>query len=207
MERQFLFLIGVGVGLFIGTPVGPVGVLGISRLLTRSRSAGFVSGLGGATADFVFALAALYGLEFMERVLIHRQNLIRVAAASFLLVLGTRFLRTVPRSREEAPTGRGILECYGSTLLVALSNPMVILSMTAIFASLGLAGSADDHRSILRVAAGVFTGAALWWALLVLLSLFHHLTFTDRTQRLIYRTAGLLMILFAVVVLASLTVW
>jgi len=50
MDIPILFK-GVLLGFSIAAPVGPIGVLCIRRTLADGRAAGFVSGLGAATAD------------------------------------------------------------------------------------------------------------------------------------------------------------
>jgi threonine/homoserine/homoserine lactone efflux protein len=52
------FLKGLIVGLSIAAPVGPIGILCIRRTLAHGRAAGFVSGLGAATADAMYGAAA-----------------------------------------------------------------------------------------------------------------------------------------------------
>ena len=45
------FVKGIVVGIVIAVPVGPVGVMCIRRTVFEGKLAGFVSGLGAATAD------------------------------------------------------------------------------------------------------------------------------------------------------------
>ena len=48
---------GIVVGIVIAVPVGPVGVMCIRRTVFEGKLAGFVSGLGAATADAVSTLS------------------------------------------------------------------------------------------------------------------------------------------------------
>src|SRR5580765_1435865 len=57
---------GVLVGIIIAVPAGPVGVLCIRRTFFHGRLAGFVSGLGAASADAVFGIIAGFGLTFVS---------------------------------------------------------------------------------------------------------------------------------------------
>jgi threonine/homoserine/homoserine lactone efflux protein len=51
---------GLLLGFSIALPVGPIGVLCIRRTLTQGQMAGFLSGLGAATADAIYgSIAAL----------------------------------------------------------------------------------------------------------------------------------------------------
>ena len=51
---------GILIGLVASIPLGPIGLLCIQRTLSKSHRSGFVSGLGAATADSMFATVALF---------------------------------------------------------------------------------------------------------------------------------------------------
>ena len=57
-----LVLRGIMLGVAIAAPVGPIGLLCIRRTLAYGWRAGFVSGLGAATADTFYGLLAAFGL-------------------------------------------------------------------------------------------------------------------------------------------------
>ena len=53
---------GMGLGLAIAAPVGPIGLLCIRRSLTQGQLMGLVTGLGAATADGLYGCMAGFGL-------------------------------------------------------------------------------------------------------------------------------------------------
>jgi threonine/homoserine/homoserine lactone efflux protein len=56
------FARGFAIGVAIAAPVGPIGLLCIRRTLANGRLAGFVSGMGAATADACYgAVGSLAG--------------------------------------------------------------------------------------------------------------------------------------------------
>ena len=55
---------------------------------------------------------------------------------------------------------------YASTLFLTLTNPMTLLSFTAIIAGLGLAITTGDAGSAASLILGVFVGSAMWWLIL-----------------------------------------
>ena len=57
-----VFLKGIVIGLLASIPLGPIGVMCIQRTLSKSQRSGFVSGLGAASADTLFATVALFSL-------------------------------------------------------------------------------------------------------------------------------------------------
>lgn len=174
------FLKGLIVGLSLAAPVGPIGILCIRRTLANGRAAGFVSGLGAATADAMYGAAAGFGLTAVAGVLVGGQQWLRLVGGLFLLSLGIRTWRRAGQSGSPSivsDTSRGLLGAYASTLALTLTNPMTILSFAAIFAGLGIASGAR-YASAAALVAGVFSGSALWWLTLstVVGVLQHHLS-------------------------------
>jgi threonine/homoserine/homoserine lactone efflux protein len=174
-----VFLRGFIIGFSIAAPVGPIGLLCIRRSLADGRAAGFVSGLGAATADAAYGFVAAFGLTAISSALVAQQLWLRIVGGLFLCYLGARTLATPPASAAGAAAAagaraarQGLLWAYASTLFLTLTNPMTILSFAAIFAGLGLVGSAPDHGSAADYAsatlmvAGVFLGSAAWWLVL-----------------------------------------
>ncbi len=79
-----LFLQGVQLGFSIAAPVGPIGLLCIRRTLAEGRLAGFVSGLGAATADAAYGSVAAFGLSFASDILVSQSRWLRLAGGLFL---------------------------------------------------------------------------------------------------------------------------
>src|SRR5207237_9184292 len=91
-----LLLKGVLVGIIIAIPAGPVGVICIRRTIFHGRLAGFISGLGAATADAVFGIIAGFGLTFIADLLLDYQAWLRPGGAGFLLAIGITTLLSDP---------------------------------------------------------------------------------------------------------------
>jgi threonine/homoserine/homoserine lactone efflux protein len=156
---------GLIIGFSIAAPVGPIGVLCIRRTLADGRAAGFISGLGAATADAIYGSIAAFGLTFISRVLMGQQVWLRVIGGAFLLYLGVRTAMARPVEQAAGAGSIGRLGAYATTLFLTLTNPMTILSFAAIFAGLGL-GQAADYASAGVLVSGVFLGSAAWWLIL-----------------------------------------
>ncbi|MBI5571792.1 MAG: LysE family transporter [Desulfomonile tiedjei] len=160
---SMLFPKGIIIGLSIAAPVGPVGLLCISRTLARGRVAGLVSGLGAATADGMYGILAGLGVAYVSDYLIGHQVLLRLVGGLLLICLGLRRFFAKPDLREEANNGSGLVGYYVSTFFLTLTNPLTVLMFAAVFAALGLQGSAGDYTALLALIGGVFSGSALWW--------------------------------------------
>lgn len=159
-----LLLRGVVLGLAVAAPVGPIGVLCIRRSLAEGRTAGFVVGLGAATADAVYGAVAGFGLTIVSSFLVDQREWLRLVGGIFLCYLGLRTL--VARPAEKAAgggRGGGLIGAYGSTFFLTLTNPTTILSFAAIFAAVSVKTEAS---TVVPLIVGVFLGSASWWLLL-----------------------------------------
>jgi len=155
-------------GAAIAAPLGPVGLLCIHRGILSGRAAAFLSGLGAATAHGTYALAAALGLSFVTGTVFPHRHLLRAAAGLFLCILGARILISRPADRPAEPVGHGLSGAYASTLLLALSSPVTMVTIAAVFSGAGLPGPGGGTAAALLLASGVFLGSAFWWLLLSL---------------------------------------
>ena len=64
MVLEFLIK-GVIIGFTASVPLGPIGVLCIQKTINKGRMSGFVSGLGAAASDTIYAIIAGFGLTFV----------------------------------------------------------------------------------------------------------------------------------------------
>ncbi len=165
MDITFL-LKGFVIGFSIAAPVGPIGVLCIRRTLAEGRLSGIASGLGAATADAVYGCIAVLGLTFISNILIDQQVWLRLTGGLFLCYLGIKTSMAKPAKRAALAKGNGLVGAYASTFFLTLTNPMTILSFTAIIAGLGLASTGRNFTSAGALVLGVFIGSSLWWLIL-----------------------------------------
>ncbi len=164
---EFWYLLqGVGLGLAIAAPVGPIGLLCIRRSLTQGQWIGLATGLGAATADGLYGSIAGFGLTALSQTLVDQAHWLQLMGGLFLCYLGIKAMRSKPPKETAEVSGQGILGAYASTFALTLTNPATILSFIAIFSGLGI-GNADLSWPLsLALMIGVFLGSALWWVCL-----------------------------------------
>lgn len=203
MALQFV-LKGALLGLAIAAPVGPIGVLCIRRTLAQGRVAGFVSGLGAASADMVYGAIAAFGLTAVTGLLVRQQGWLRLLGGLFLCYLGLRTLLARPDGRAANAEGRSHAGAYLSTFALTLTNPVTILSFAAIFAGAGVAQVGGSYGAAAAMVLGVFLGSAAWWLLLSTgVSLLRD-RFDARAALWVNRLSGLIILGFGLAALISL---
>ncbi len=205
MDLAFLFLKGAAIGLSIAAPVGPIGLLCIRRTLTEGMMVGLATGLGAATADAAYGAITGFGLVAVTDALFNWQTPLRLIGGLVLLWLAGVTLRARPPEQgANAPTARGLIGAYGTTVMLTLANPATIISFTAVFGALGLAETgAVPALSAASLVLGVFLGSALWWLCLsVGVALFRRRV-TPAAMLLINRVSAAVLAGFAVVALVA----
>ncbi len=169
MEILGAFARGFLIGLSIAAAVGPISLLCIRKTLTDGRLAGFVCGMGAATADGLYGFVAAFGLTWVSDLLVEQQAWLRLLGGLFLVYLGARtFLdgKVEATGPTATPDTAGLAKSYASTFVLTVANPMTILSFAAIFAGLGLGETGGGYASASVLVSGDFGGSALWWLVL-----------------------------------------
>jgi threonine/homoserine/homoserine lactone efflux protein len=200
---------GLLIGFAIAAPVGPIGLLCIQRTLVHGRLAGLATGLGAASADALYGMVAGFGLTAVSGFLAQQRLWLGLIGGAFLCYLGVRTWRARPgvQALGEADWGQtfhGRWAAYGSTLLLTLTNPMTIFSFMAVFAGLGLAAAPGGYTRAGLLVLGVFLGSAAWWLLLSSGVGLLRGYLGPGGLRWINRGAGAIILVFGLVMLASL---
>ncbi|MBM7841921.1 threonine/homoserine/homoserine lactone efflux protein [Herpetosiphon giganteus] len=161
-----MLLKGLILGFSIAAPVGPIGVLCIRRSLVHGRLAGFLSGLGAATADGLYGLLAAFGLAAALNNVNQASGWLvglRIVGGLFLGYLAIKTMLSRPARAAATAQADNLWAMYASTLFLTLTNPMTILSFATVFAGLGITAYGWDS---VWLVVGVTLGSALWWLLL-----------------------------------------
>lgn len=166
-----LLIKGILVGLLASIPLGPVGIICIQRTINKGKLSGFLSGIGAASADTIFAAIAGFSLTFIISYIEEKQIIFQAVGGIVVLLLGIKIFYTNPikQLRRHKRKKNNLLEDYLSVLLVTITNPLAIFLFIALFASLGIVAEGAGITSSLVATGGVFIGAAAWWYILITL--------------------------------------
>lgn len=198
-----LFVKGFVIGFIIAAPVGPINIMCVRRTIVHGRLAGLVSGCGAAVADTVLGAIAIFGLAFLSEFLIGERFWLAVGGALFLTVLGIRSLTKPPPKLVSGRDPTNLIGDFTSTFVLTLSNPITMLSFFGIFAAFGVHPDErigpDDWAALL----GVLAGSTAWWLTLIGLAGMFHGRFTVSGLVWANRITGVVMLVFAAVVLVE----
>ena len=206
-----IILRGFAVGLASSVTVGPVAVLCIQRTLSKSRRAGFFSGLGVACADTLLAIIAFLFYALLEAQIERYKHIITILGGIFILIVGVVifFKNPAPQIRRNrtgtTSSWRDFASMFGFTLANFIS---VIPYILAFFAMLGVSSHSGgrDFASIFGSAlilGGFLAGAVVWWFLLTLIISLFRRRFRPHHMQMLNRIAGIIIGLLGVVTILS----
>jgi threonine/homoserine/homoserine lactone efflux protein len=197
MTYVYLILSGVVMGLIAAVPIGPVNLICIRRSFAFGPLNGFVSGLGAALGDGIFAAITGFGLTWLALLIEGYATVIELMGGALLVWFGWRIFMAPPQVRcPEESTGEStnLMRAMVSTFALTITNPVTLLSFGVMFAGLGgLAGHTGSFSDASFVVGGVVAGSTAWWLALTTVVGLYHAKVDENAMRIINRICGLLV--------------
>jgi threonine/homoserine/homoserine lactone efflux protein len=226
MDYVAIILTGWAIGLIAAIPIGPVNLICIRRTLQFGSLYGFISGLGAALGDGIFACIAGFSLTAISQLITGYSVPLQIIGGVMLVIIGIRMYYAPPPPR--------IAETYGpmpenaarpcpqngvvngkngangkkssargmaTTFALTTTNPGTFawfLGGAATF------GGLSDNPSFFVAAfwvIGVIVGSATWWLMLTTVVGNLHAKIDDHVVQVINRVSGVLVTLFGLIVL------
>jgi threonine/homoserine/homoserine lactone efflux protein len=197
-----LVLAGLGIGLLMAAPIGPVNVLVIQRAVSRGFWGGLAAGLGAVVGDGVLAAIGAFSIAAISDVMIAYGDAIQIVGGLLLLAFGLALLLCRPVILTPIDERSHLFEHAGiipQTFLLTVTNPGAILGMAAMIGGLGsLIGGLNTNLEALILVAAVMGGSLLWWlGLSELIATIRH-KLTEGRLNVINRVAGFVLFSFGV---------
>lgn len=195
---------GILIGIVASAPMGPVGVLCIQRTLNKGRWYGFITGVGAAVSDLIYALITGAGMSVVMDLVTNNHNrfILQITGSLLLMVFGIYCYKSDPTKKIHiSGNKKGTLIHNGVTaFLVTFSNPLIIFLFMATFAQFTFV---IPKQPALMCAgyASIICGALLWWFGLTWLIDKVRNKFDNGAILLINKVIGSVVIIFSIIVL------
>ncbi len=202
---DFIFK-GILIGIFCSAPMGPIGILCIQRTLNKGRWYGFVTGVGAAVSDIIYASMTGYGMSFAMQLITNPRNLfiLKIVGSLLLLFFGIYCFRSNPtKNMHVSGTNKGSLVYNGITAFwITFVNPLIIFLFMALFAQLSFV--IPNHALEMGVGyVSIFGGALLWWFGLTWLIDKIRGRFDTNGIMIINKVIGCLVVLISLIILVG----
>jgi threonine/homoserine/homoserine lactone efflux protein len=206
LPALILFIKGLFIGLVVSAPPGPNAMLMINRTLRKGHYSGFITGMGVATADTIFAVMAGLGFSYIIGFINEESFYIKIIAGVIVAAAGVKLFLANPvadiRDRFRDKIKSAPVQDYLSVFMLALTNPFSIF--IALFPGMDISFTGLGVIAPAIVIMGVFTGASAWWFLLSWMVNRYSRTLRLRSVVTITRVSGAVVISIGLLVLMTL---
>ena len=193
------FFKGIVAGLILGIPAGPIGAIAIRNLITKGPIHGVFMGLGCALVDVIYGIFIGLGSNYVSSLLFANQFWISLFGGIVLIGIGIKIFFTPPSfAPNSAYSGRDYPSSFFMAFFLALTSPAILISFTAVFASLNLGFSTVISITALKQITGIVIGGAIWWVILGFSVRLLKRKINTRSFKNINKFFGFLLIIIAV---------
>lgn len=202
-----LIIKGIIIGMAASAPMGPVGILCVQRTQKKGRWYGFVTGVGAAISDLIYAIITGVGISFVFDFINDPVYKFYFQLAGGFMLLGFglySFINNPLRNaRDGGQRSKGTLLHNGVTaFFITFSNPLIILLFMALFSMFNFV--IPNHPVEMCIGyASIIMGALLWWYGLTWLIDKVRTKFDEQGVVIINRIIGALVIFFSLVTLVG----
>ena len=190
--------------MIASAPMGPVGVLCVQRTLKKGRWYGFVTGIGAAASDIIYAGITGFGMAFVMDFVNDAQNrfYLQIVGSLMLMAFGWYTYRTDPtRKMHQSGQEKGTLTYNLVTaFFVTLSNPLIVFLFMALYAQFAFVLPGHPFEMVVGFAS-IVGGALLWWGGLTWLVDKISSRFDEFGIRLINQFIGVAVVIGSVIML------
>ena len=200
IDKLELLRTGMMIGILVSAPMGPIGMLCIQRTLSEGRWHGFVSGLGAALSDVIYAAITALSMGLVVNFVEAHQRPLQVFGSLVLGAFGYYIFQANPvkRLRKNSVSRLSFVQDFISAFLLTLSNVLIIFLYIGLFARFAFVFSADVWDVPIGLG-GIAVGAVLWWLVITYLVSRMRRWFNIRGIRILNRIVGAIILLLSAV--------
>jgi threonine/homoserine/homoserine lactone efflux protein len=160
---QAVFLKGLIIGFVIAVPIGPTGLLCITRGLYGGFGYGLLSWLGVATGDALAGGIAAFGTTLVSNFFFEQYAWLHVLIGLLFCYFGIKVLITGPAKPGAIVGEMKLLGGYTSTFFLTVTNPATFAGIFGMYVGWGVNIVTNAYLSAILLAIAIFIGTAVWW--------------------------------------------
>ena len=192
-----LLLKGTLLGFSLAAPIGPIAIICIRRTLQHGRFSGFVSGLGVATVDTIYATIAAFGFTAVSAFITRYNTPMRIIGGMFLIYLAIKIFFAKPPLKESDEKKHNHYGDYFSIFLLTIVNPQTIFTFLVLFTTVGLGSGHFSYLSTVLMIVGVSLGTTAWWLILSTIVYLFRNKFSPFWMSVVNKLSAIIIIGFA----------
>lgn len=156
---------GIMIGVLVSAPMGPIGMLCIQRTLNKGRWHGFITGLGAALSDVIYASLTCLGMGVVVNFVEANQAPLQLVGSFVLGIFGYYIYQSNPtRSlRKQGERKLSFTQDFITAFLLTFSNVLIVLLYIGLFARFTFILPEHSVGMLAVGIVGIGIGAILWW--------------------------------------------
>ena len=151
------------VGFLAASPIGPIGMLCMRRVIFQGLISGMISALGISCAYSFWAYATIHGLATFSSWIEREQHPLELGIGLFFVLYGLHAIFNHPSTEYPTLKSKTRITQFFSTFLVVFLNPATFVLFTALFTLFGIAKRHFGLFASLEISLFVFLGAITFW--------------------------------------------
>lgn len=196
-----LFLYGIVVGLAISIPMGSVGVSVIHRVITKNEIRAFIIGLGSATADVIFGIIAVYGLNNLSTLIENHKVSLGTIGGLCLFYISIRIFLSRPKDITEPGNIISISKDFATGFILTITNPLTAIAILALFAWFGVRDGEISLMGASMLISGLFFGLITWWVTLISITKHINNKFKITSFKIVNQVFGVILFILAILIM------
>ncbi len=156
---------GLVIGILVSAPMGPIGMLCIQRTLNKGRWHGFVTGLGAALSDVIYAALTCLGMGVVVNFVEANQTPLQLAGSIVLGFFGYYIYRSNPVKslKKQREKKLSFTQDFITAFLLTFSNVLIVLLYIGLFARFAFVLPEYSVGMLVMGLLFIGLGAILWW--------------------------------------------
>jgi Putative threonine efflux protein len=181
--------------------MGPIGMLCLQRTLSKGQMSGFVSGLGAAVSDLIYAAVTGLFMGLVVNFVEAHQRPLQIFGSIVLALFGYYIFQSNPvknlqRNQESRQT---LVQDFVTAFLLTFSNVLIVFLFIGLFARFGFVLPEHSLQMSVSGLVGVFLGAVIWWLFITFIVSLLRRWFNIRSIKVLNKIVGIVIILLAVI--------
>lgn len=156
---------GIIIGVLVSAPMGPIGMLCIQRTLNKGRWHGFVTGLGAALSDVIYAALPCLGMGVVVNFVEANQAPLQLIGSIVLGIFGYYIFQSNPvrNLKKQREKKLSFTQDFITAFLLTFSNVLIVLLYIGLFARFGFVLPEYSFWLLVVGIVSIGIGAILWW--------------------------------------------
>jgi len=193
------FYKGLIIGILVSSPMGPIGMLCVQRTLAKGQLSGFVSGIGAAFSDLLYAVATSLFMGLVVNFVEAHQRPLQIIGSLVIIVFGFFIFKSNPVKslQPNQEVKQTLVQDFLTAFFLTFSNMLIVFLFIGLYARFGFMLPEHSMKMTVVGLTGVVAGAVLWWLFITFVISLMRKQFNIRGLKIMNKIVGCVIMALA----------